>query len=96
MTSKHISNYLISLEEATDLIKDIKIPIKEEKILLKDSCNRILSSDIYSLVDDPPFNNSSMDGYALIYSDTIGASKENPVKLDVIDIISAGKKSGFK
>ena len=96
MTSKHISNYLISLEEAADLIKDIKIPIKEEKILLKDSCNRILSSDIYSLVDDPPFNNSSMDGYALIYSDTIGASKENPVKLDVIDIISAGKKSGFK
>jgi len=85
------SNYFITLDEAIELTNKTKIPLKEEKINLQDSFNRILSKDIYSLIDDPPFDNSSMDGYALIYSDTITASEKNPIELEIIDIISAGK-----
>ena len=95
------SNYFITLDEAIELTQKTRIPLSEEKIKIEDSYNRILSKDIHSLVNDPPFNNSSMDGYALIYSDTINASEENPIELEIIDIISAGKnsikkiKSGF-
>lgn len=85
------SNYFISLDEAIELTQKTKIPLEEEKIPLQESYNRILSKDIYSLVDDPPFNNSSMDGYALIFSDTITASSKKPIILEIIDIISAGK-----
>ena len=90
MPHPSISNYFISLDEAKTLSKSIKIPIKEEKVKIEDSYNRILSQDIFSMVNDPPFDNSSMDGYAVIYSDTINATEENPVELEIIDFISAG------
>ena len=76
MPHPSISNYFISLDEAKKLSKSIKIPIKEEKVKIEDSYNRILSQDIFSMVNDPPFDNSSMDGYAVIYSDTINATEE--------------------
>ena len=90
MPHPSISNYFISLDEAKTLSKSIKIPIKEEKVKIEDSYNRILSQDIFSMVNDPPFDNSSMDGYAVIYSDTINATEKNPVELEIIDFISAG------
>ena len=90
MSHPSISNYFISLDEAKTLSKSIKIPIKEEKVKIEDSYNRILSQDIFSMVNDPPFDNSSMDGYAVIYSDTINATEKNTVELEIIDFISAG------
>tara|TARA_Y100000739_G_C20607504_1_gene466517 strand:+ start:131 stop:1354 length:1224 start_codon:yes stop_codon:yes gene_type:complete len=87
------SNYFISLDEAKELTKTVKIPIEEEKIVIKNAHNRILSQDVFSKVNDPPFDNSSMDGYAVIYSDTIKATIDNPIKLKVIDTIPAGEMS---
>ena len=44
-----------------------------------------------ALEDNPPFDNSAMDGYALIAADTVGASSAAPVSLRVVDEIPAGK-----
>ena len=93
MPSPLTSNYFISLDEAKELTKTVKIPIEEEKIVIKNAHNRILSQDVFSKVNDPPFDNSSMDGYAVIYSDTIKATIDNPIKLKVIDTIPAGEMS---
>ena len=90
MPHPSISNYFISLNEAKSLSQSIKIPIEEEEVNIENSYNRILSKDVYSLVNDPPFDNSSMDGYAVIFSDTISATQENPIELEIIDFISAG------
>ena len=47
--------------------------------------NRILALDLESKVDDPPFDNSAMDGYAMRYEDTLDV----PSKLKVIGTIQA-------
>jgi len=51
---------------------------------LVDVCGRILAEDIIALTDLPCFDRSAMDGYAVRYEDTIGASQLGPVKLEVI------------
>ena len=92
-SSSNNKNYFVSLEEAKNLSKTIKIPIFEEKLTIQDTFNRVLVNDIYSKINDPPFDNSSMDGYALIYSDTINATESNPIELQIIETLPAGEKS---
>ena len=69
-TFSNNKNYFLSLEEALKLSKSIKIPIFEEKLPIQNTLHRVLANDIYSNINDTPFDNSSMDGYAVIYSDT--------------------------
>ncbi|MHB1457261.1 MAG: molybdopterin molybdotransferase MoeA [Armatimonadota bacterium] len=61
-----------------------------EKISLQDALGRVLVEDIHAKDDIPPFDNSAMDGYALIAADTLGAGKDVPVKLKVIAEAPAG------
>ncbi len=51
---------------------------------------RVLAQPIQSSQDLPPFDNSSMDGYAVRSQDIAKASPENPVILHVIQNIPAG------
>ena len=83
-------NYFVSLEEAIELSQLITIPTFEENLPIQDAYNRVLFQDVFSRVDDPPFDNSSMDGYAVIYSDTINATLETPTELEIIETVSAG------
>ncbi|MBE6050489.1 MAG: molybdopterin molybdotransferase MoeA [Clostridium sp.] len=81
----------VQLEKAIQLMLDSINEIEEtEKIDLLDANGRVLAEDIYASINNPPFNKSPLDGYALIASDTKGATKENPVKLKVIDEVFAG------
>ncbi len=50
----------------------------------------MLAEDIVSRFNNPPLDNSAMDGYALIASDIQSATPENPVKLEVVEEIAAG------
>src|SRR5262249_30739600 len=47
--------------------------------------------DLYADVDVPPFDNSAMDGYAVIAADTRGASPARPVALRVVADLPAGR-----
>ena len=81
----------IELEQAIELINQYCKPIKEtERVDIDYALNRVLANDIYSPLSQPPFNKSAMDGYAFHYEDTLNASKENPVHLEVIDTVYAG------
>ncbi|MDR2707717.1 MAG: molybdopterin molybdotransferase MoeA [Nitrososphaerota archaeon] len=46
---------------------------------------RILAEDVIATDDLPCFNRSAMDGYAIRYQDSIGASQSNFVKLTIVD-----------
>jgi molybdopterin molybdotransferase len=48
-------------------------------------CGRVLAEDVIALDDLPCFDRSAMDGYAVRYADSMGASQSCPVKLVVID-----------
>ena len=78
--------YFISLDEAVGICQENPITISTEKIPITNSMGRIVASDVNSKVNDPGFDNSSMDGFAVIYSDTL----KPPTKLKVVGISNAG------
>lgn len=80
----------ISLEQALNILMDHVTHGKTERKTLEDCLGRVLSEDVYALLDMPPFSRSAQDGYALCSKDSIGATGENPVKLKVTGKIYAG------
>ena len=49
-----------------------------------------MAEDVVSRINNPPLDNSAMDGYALIAGDIQSATPENPVKLEMVEEIAAG------
>jgi molybdenum cofactor synthesis domain-containing protein len=86
----------ISLDEARRRLDANLRPISRiERVGLADAAGRIAASDVASPLDVPPFARSAMDGYAVIASDTVSASRQTPVTLDLIDRIYTGHPSGI-
>lgn len=83
----------ITIEEAKAILLREKMAPRIEKKSILDSLNLILAQDIVSNVNIPQFDRSPLDGYILRAEDTLGASKENPMVLEVIDSIHAGHVS---
>lgn len=87
MQTKNLS---VSFEEARTIILDSVIPLSTEKTAILEAFQRILFEDIISDINIPGVDDSAMDGYAVIASNTLGASVNHPVKLRVIGEIQAG------
>lgn len=82
----------IELEQAVDIILSNSKAIESTEIIPVIRANgRILATDIYSPMNNPPFDRSPLDGFALCSKDLIGASAEKPMKLTVIDKVYAGE-----
>ena len=60
---------------------------------LRAAAGRVLAEEVRSPLALPPWDNSSMDGYAVRAEDVRGASAEKPVSLRVIATIGAGERS---
>lgn len=58
---------------------------------LADALGLALADDVVAPLPLPGFDNSAMDGYAVLAADVAGASAENPVKLPVTEDIPAGR-----
>lgn len=83
---------LISRLNAMRLIEENIKPIsRTENVKLEYASGRVLATDIVAEFNVPPFDRAAMDGYAVKAKDTIGASKEKPVKLKVIGEQHAGE-----
>ncbi|MEM0101172.1 MAG: hypothetical protein QW522_02900, partial [Candidatus Methanomethyliaceae archaeon] len=88
---RKIFHKLLSIEEALDiLIKNINKELEIELIEIENAQGRILAKNIVSNIDLPPFDRAEMDGYAVISSNTEGASELNPIKLKCKGSINAG------
>jgi molybdopterin molybdotransferase len=90
VTKQNSPNPLVPVEEALNLILAKITPVEAELMPLPQSFNRVLAQAVAAQADVPPFANSAMDGYAVIAADCRGASRETPVRLNVIDNIPAG------
>ncbi len=84
-------NQNISVDRAINIILSCIKEAEEEKIHFADGLGRYLSRDIISGFSVPFFDNSAMDGFALRAEEIKDASKDNPVKLKIVDEIWAGK-----
>ena len=61
---------MISVEAALEIILSEIKPLGLERTSILLTLGRVLGEDIYASVDNPPWDNSAMDGYALRASDT--------------------------
>ena len=59
----------VTIERALEIAQKIQIQSPTESVPLSDAHNRILSEDLSSKVDDPAFDNSAMDGWAVRSTD---------------------------
>jgi molybdopterin molybdotransferase len=85
-------NEAISVGDALNVLSDLpagKIPA--EMIPIESAYGRILSSDIESPEDMPPFSRSAMDGYAVKSADTFGCSESVPAYLRLTGEVVMGE-----
>jgi molybdopterin molybdotransferase len=81
---------LMNVDKALELILDRIMPTNSISLPLLQAHELILSEDVIASQNQPPFDNSSMDGYAIIASDSQNATKESPIVLQVVMDITAG------
>ena len=74
---------MLTVDQARSRILDTVPRMPSKKCGIVDGLGSILAQSVYAGENIPPFDNSAMDGYALIASDVKTASDENPVTLDV-------------
>lgn len=81
---------MLSVEEARQqMLETIPVlPIEKRQIL--DASGYVLAEDVSATENIPPFDNSAMDGFAVISAEVKEASKSNPRVLSVIETIAAG------
>ena len=60
----------ISIDRALEILSEFPILSNTEVIDLNKAYKRILSEDMNALVDSPPFDNSSIDGWAILSTDS--------------------------
>lgn len=68
--------------------------LSSERVKLRRALGRTLSQDIVAMENIPPFDNSSMDGFALNSTEIKKASRKNPVALLLVGESSAGNVFG--
>ena len=81
---------MISVEAALEIILSEIKPLGMERVNILSTMGRVLGEDIVADTDNPPWDNSAMDGYAVRAVDTKDASKDQPVALQIIEDLPAG------
>jgi molybdopterin molybdotransferase len=69
------------------------IELKGEVVNIEEAVGRTVKEDIYSQYNIPDFNRSTVDGYAIVASDTFGVTDSIPVFLDVIGQVEMGRST---
>ncbi len=87
---KEKNRNFVSFDTAYRMILEAVNECGSEMVSLGEVSGRILFRDIRSDINIPPLDNSAMDGFALRWSDTRGATKDSPVELQVCGEIQAG------
>jgi molybdopterin molybdotransferase len=82
---------VIPVEKARETIRTLAKKKPFESVPLHLAYGRILATDISSDIDVPGFNRSTVDGYAVISSDTIGAGDAIPSMLTQTGSINVGQ-----
>ncbi|MCX5431070.1 molybdopterin molybdotransferase MoeA [Streptomyces sp. NBC_00257] len=85
-----MSSTIWSVDEHLDDILGAVRPLEPIELQLHDAQGCVLVEDVMVEIALPPFDNSSMDGYAVRVADVEGADEEFPVVLTVVGDIAAG------
>ncbi len=82
---------LTQLHDAQQVVLDAATVLGVEKVSILDVLGRVLAEDIVANRDNPPWDNSAMDGFAVRWEDIKQEhSIQKPVSLAVIEDVPAG------
>ena len=84
---------LIAVSDLVDRVLATVSPLPDFPQPLMEALGLALAEDVVAPISLPSFDNSSMDGYAVVAEDVAGASAEEPVELPVVGEIGAGRAS---
>ncbi|MFF1500753.1 gephyrin-like molybdotransferase Glp [Streptomyces sp. NPDC058316] len=84
------SSTIWSVDEHLEDILGAVRPLEPIELQLHDAQGCVLVEDVVVEIALPPFDNSSMDGYAVRVADVQGADEEFPAVLTVIGDVAAG------
>ena len=80
-----IFHRLVTVETAIRLTDEYTKKITEtERMKTSSALGRVLSDDVYSPIDSPPFDRSEVDGFAVYSSSVESAEQDHPVKLEIV------------
>jgi len=85
-----------SYQAALKELKKNKLLIKNEKIAIKLSLNRISAADVFSPVEYPSSNNTAFDGFAVNSKETSFLNKKKSKKFKIIKTLAAGDNPNIK
>jgi molybdopterin molybdotransferase len=80
----------LTIGAAVERILAAVAPLPGERVPLVEALGRTLAEAVTSPIDQPPWDNSAMDGYAVLASSIAGATEAEPVALAVIEEVPAG------
>jgi molybdopterin molybdotransferase len=86
----HFEENLLTVRQAKMRLLEQLSPVGIETVPLNQAAWRVLAAPVASTLDLPPFPNSSMDGFAVRSGNTTTASRDRPVRLEVVGDIPAG------
>ena len=90
--AKEATQGLTPLSEAQKVVLDATPVLGLEKIPILDALGRVLGEDIVAERDNPPWDNSAMDGFAVRWEDIRQEHAiQKPVTLSIIEDVPAGK-----
>jgi molybdopterin molybdotransferase len=83
----------LTVSQACEAILREIAALDTEIVTLREALGRVLAEDVRSPLALPPWDNASMDGYAVRASDVRGATAAEPKTLMVVATIAAGMSS---
>lgn len=87
---------MLSVQEARQRILSHFSPLEAESVSLEQAAGRVLAEKIHTSFDLPPFDNSSVDGFAVRAADLVDASQDHPVQFPVVGDVPAGTAPTFR
>jgi molybdopterin molybdotransferase len=81
---------MLTVPEANARILEHIKPLAVERVPLLDALGRVLAEPVRAPMTLPAWDNSAMDGYAVRGEDIDAASREQPVRLRVLETVAAG------
>jgi len=81
-----------TVREASERILGAVTPLAPTTVSLRDALGLVLAEDVVSPIEHPPWDNSSMDGYAVRAADVVGVAKDSPIVLPVLETVRAGQR----
>ncbi|MCD4821744.1 MAG: hypothetical protein K8R11_06695 [Methanococcoides sp.] len=88
MTRKILRD-LLSIEDARNLFKGVRVRTHTVSIPIERSTGRVLAEDVVSTIDVPGFDKSLRDGYA-VQSEDVASARDAPVSLKLVGFSPVG------